>query len=232
MARIKYVCTLLVLLLLVAACTTKIPIVAVQLADDDGRNRVPISGVEISQWVEQSNRTWEDQGYEFTFDAKKDLVLAYSTVLNNQPPDDNDDLWEFYRIAGNYLASQLPDNAIPVFFRAKGKSGWSWGPGNTDFISMPAYTNTCLGKQVPGKPCPGGCCPNDSLLSTSSATISASPTPSPMPTATRRPWPIPTATCGGNGSTLPPTTFTIRRPTRGPCAPRRDPWSATKDRLP
>ncbi len=165
MNGLKNALLLLFLTLLVASCATKIPVLAVQLADDDGRNRVPITPAEIRQWVDQANETWEDRGYEFTWDGKKDLIVVNSTVLNTQPSDDNDDLWEFYRIAGNYLASLLPDDKIPVFFRAKGGSAWSWGPGNTNFISMPAYANTCISKPTPGKPCPGGCCPNDTLLS-------------------------------------------------------------------
>jgi Pregnancy-associated plasma protein-A len=165
MNNIRRMILLFAVLGLTASCTTKIPVLAVQLADDDGRNRVAITTAEIKDWVNYANKTWEDRGYEFTFDEKKDLIMVQSTVLNTQPDDSNDAQWEFYRIAGNYVASLLPDRAIPIFFRAKGGSGWSWGPGNTNFVSMPAYANTCIVKPTPGKPCPGGCCPNNTLLS-------------------------------------------------------------------
>ncbi len=148
-----------------ASCTTKVPITAVQLADDDGRNRVSITTAEIKEWVDYANKTWKKRGYLFTFDEMKGIVIVNSTVLNTQPPDNDDEQWEFYRIAGNYLASLLPGKDIPVFFRGQGSSAWSWGPGDVNFISMPSYANTCINKQVPGKSCPGGCCPNITLLS-------------------------------------------------------------------
>jgi hypothetical protein len=149
----------------ISGCATKIPIIAVQLMDDDGTNRAPITPNEIHQWVDYTNKTWGKKGYKFTFNEKKDFVQVYSTVLNSQPPDNDDPAWEFYRINGNFIAMLLPSNRLPVFFRQRGGAGWSWGPGNTNFISMPSYTNTCISKPTPGKPCPGGCCPNNTLLS-------------------------------------------------------------------
>jgi Pregnancy-associated plasma protein-A len=165
MNRPANVVKLVFLTMLLSACATKIPIMAVQLADDDGRNRVSITPAEIQQWVDQANETWGKRGYKFTFDPDKDLIVTHSTVLNTQPTDDNDDQWEFYRIAGNYLASLLPDNAIPVFFRAKGNSGWSWGPGNMNFISMPAYINACTDKAAPDGSAGSHCTPDKILLS-------------------------------------------------------------------
>jgi hypothetical protein len=165
MTGLKKTLMLLSLTILIAGCTTKIPILAVRLADDDGKHRTPITPAEVAQWVDQANKTWEEAGYRFTFDEKKDMIVVHSTLLNTQPPDNNEDLWELYRIAGNYLASLFPSGKIPVFFRGNGGAGWSWGPGNTNYISMPAYANTCISKPTEGLACPGGCCPNTTLLS-------------------------------------------------------------------
>lgn len=165
MTKLKTVFLFLALTILTASCATKIPILAVQLADDDGSNPASISAAEIGEWVKHANETWEDRGYQFTFGGKKDIIPVNSSALNMQPPDTNDENWEFYRIAGNYLASLLPGKYIPVFFRGQGNSAWSWGPGSVNFISMPSYANACSRKQVPGKKCSGGCCPNTALLS-------------------------------------------------------------------
>lgn len=151
--------------LLHTGCATKIPMMAVQLSDDGGTNVSPITKGEITQWVDSANKSWGSAGYKITFGGKKDMVKVSSTVLNTQPPDNAYDQWELYRIAGNYLASLLPSEKIPVFFRKKGSSGWSWGPGDTNYISMPSYGNTCISKAAKGSKCPNGCCPNDTLLS-------------------------------------------------------------------
>ena len=152
-------------MLLLSGCATKIPILAVQLSDDDGTNVAPITKGEIYEWVDYANKTWEDAGYTVVFKGKQDMVKVRSTVLNTQPPDNAYDLWELYRIAGNYLASLLPSERIPVYFRNKGGSGWSWGPGDTNYISMPSYVNTCSSKPIKDANCPNGCCPNNRLFS-------------------------------------------------------------------
>lgn len=165
MKRLKTALLLLVSALLLAACTTKLPILAVQLADDDGSNAAPITKKELSEWVDAANLTWEEADYTVVFRGNKDMATVRSTVLNTQPPDNAYDQWELYRIMGNYVASLLPPDRIPVYFRQRGGGAWSWGPGDTNFVSMPSYANTCIAKSSDKKPCPGGCCPNTTLFS-------------------------------------------------------------------
>jgi len=165
MKRLKTAIMLLMLALWLAACSTKIPILAVQLSDDDGTNVAPITKSEIYEWADYANRTWEDAGYTIVFKGQSDIVKVRSTVLNTQPPDNAYDQWELYRIAGNYLASLLPPDRVPVYFRQKGSGGWSWGPGDTNYVSLPSYANTCIAKSEKAKSCPDGCCPNNTLFS-------------------------------------------------------------------
>ncbi|MDH5178933.1 MAG: hypothetical protein OEZ39_00230 [Gammaproteobacteria bacterium] len=161
----KHLCKLLYLitLLLLTGCTTKLPIIAVQLSDDDGNNRAPVTPQEIEHWVNRANTSWKGSGYKFTFDPDKDIIQVSSTVLNSKPDDAANPQWELYRLTGNYLASLLPRHQIPVLFRQRGQTGWSGGPGHSNFISMPSYSNTCIKKQTGGA-CRGGCCPDDTLL--------------------------------------------------------------------
>jgi len=156
---------LLIVSVLLSGCATKLPIIAVQLSDDDGENRAPITTAEINTWVDTANETWKERGYKFVFNGDEDIVKVYSTLLNYQPDDVNNIGWELYRITGNYLASQLPPGKIPVYFRQRGRNGWSGPPGNSEFVSMPSYTNTCISKHEEGKNCPNGCCPDSTLLS-------------------------------------------------------------------
>lgn len=165
MQRLKNVILFLFATFLLTGCATKIPMLAVQLSDDDGTNVAPITRKEIKAWVDAANKTWTKAGYEIVFRGKRDMVEVSSTVLNTQPPDNAYDQWELYRIAGNYLASLLTPEKIPVYFRQKGGSGWSWGPGDTNFISMPSFENTCIGKSDKKSKCPNGCCPNNTLFS-------------------------------------------------------------------
>lgn len=166
MQTLKHAILPLVSALLLAGCAaTKIPILAVQLSDDDGTNTAPITKGDIYKWVDHANESWENAEYTIVFKGKKDMVQVRSTILNSQPPDNAYDQWELYRIAGNYLASLFPPERIPVYFRHRGGSGWSWGPGDTNYISMPSYANTCIGKPEKGASCPNGCCPNNTLFS-------------------------------------------------------------------
>ena len=102
MQRLKNAILLLISMLLLSGCATKIPILAVQLSDDDGTNVAPITKGEIYEWVDYANKTWEDAGYTVVFKGKQDMVKVRSTVLNTQPPDNAYDLWELYRIAGAF----------------------------------------------------------------------------------------------------------------------------------
>lgn len=154
----------LISLCLLSACATKIPIVAVQLSDDDGKNRAPITVQEVERWVSKTNESWEDSDIELTFDPDEDFIRVSSTVLNSKPDDASNPQWELYRLTGNYLASLLPRHQIPVLFRQRGRTAWSGGPGHSNFISMPSYSNTCIKKKTSGKACPGGCCPDETLL--------------------------------------------------------------------
>ena len=156
---------LITILIFTAACATKIPVRALQLADDDGKNRAPITAAEVTVWINKANETWAKRGYKFVFDEEKDFQQINSTVLNSQPPDGDNASWDYYKTVGNFVSSLLPSTHINVLFRDRGGAGWSWGPGDTDFVSMPSYTNTCISKPTPGKACPNGCCPNDTLLS-------------------------------------------------------------------
>ena len=165
MQRLKYAILLLFAALMLTGCATKLPMLAVQLSDDDGTNTAPISKGEISRWADYANKSWGSAGYKIVFRGKRDIVKVSSTVLNTQPADNAYDQWELYRITGNYLASLLPPEQIPVLFRQKGSSGWSWGPGDTNYISMPSYGNTCISKSANGSKCPNGCCPNNTLFS-------------------------------------------------------------------
>jgi hypothetical protein len=165
MNRIRSIILLSAVMILVSACATKIPITAVQLSDNDGSHSSSITKRQIERWVKQANRTWKKRGYKITFRGKKDIVRVRSTLLNTQPPDSDDSTWEIYRIAGNYLASELPAGRIPVFFRGRGNSAWSWGPGNTNFISMPDFDQACTSDKGAGTYCHHGCCTDLTLLS-------------------------------------------------------------------
>jgi hypothetical protein len=179
--------TVLVLLtaVLITGCATKeLPILAVRLSNDDGTAKAPITRKEISKWVNYANDSWEDAGYSLVFNGDDDIIDVRSSFLNTQPPDNAYDQWELYRIAGNYLASLLPPDRIPVYFRQKGSRGWSWGPGDTNFITLPAYTNTCASTPAKGEDCPNGCCPDTTLLSRVLGNyLGLSHTPGDRPTA-------------------------------------------------
>lgn len=153
------------LMLLLSACATKIPILAVQLSDDDGTHATTVTKHEIYKWVKSANKTWKKRGYKLVFRGRKDMVRVKSTLLNSQPADNNDDNWEIYRIAGNYLASELPSDHVPVYFRGRGSGAWSWGPGNTNFISMPSFDQACMARKADGAYCHRGCCTDLALLS-------------------------------------------------------------------
>ncbi len=143
-----------------SACTTEIPIIAIQMADDDGSNPSSIEESEIREWLEVANDHWDAQDLEFTF-SDNDLIQIKSTRLNTKPQDANDPQWELYRLTANYLVTLTPANKIPVIFRARGNTSWSGIPGHTNYISMPAYKNACIGKQNKNKECE----PDESLLS-------------------------------------------------------------------
>ncbi|MDH5784089.1 MAG: hypothetical protein OEZ16_00605 [Chromatiales bacterium] len=152
-------------LLILVGCSTKVPIIAVQLSDDDGRNRATISKQEVSDWVRYANSSWSGTGYEFTFDEERDFITVKSTLLNSIPADNDNRAWEYYNIIGNYLVSLQPATHVPVFFRSHGQTAWSWGPGQTNYISMPSWVNSCR-KADSGENgrCESKCCPDGDLL--------------------------------------------------------------------
>ena len=163
---------LLLLLIFAVGCgtrgcgTRRLTIQAIQLADGDGSNISPIAQAQVRTWVDTANDNYENISYEFVFDStvsSSDFVEVRSTVLNTVPGTDEER--QTYRIVGNFLALVFYPDRATVLFRARGGGGWSWGPSTTAFVSMPAYENTCISKQTPGVPCPGGCCQNDTLLS-------------------------------------------------------------------
>ncbi len=164
--------TMLLALLLAAVllgmvgCPKQLPIKAVILSDDNGTNKAVITLGQIDTWVDAANEIYSGHNIEFTFDHS-DIVNVKSTRLNSVPVvpkgwKPNPILGIFYNEqqlydkAANAIAAKYPDKIV-ILFRNNGGGGWSWGPPDLRYISMPCYTHTAINKPVPNSP-------NDTLL--------------------------------------------------------------------
>lgn len=154
--------------LLLCGCPRQLPIQAIILSNDNGSNAAPITLAEIDIWVQVANANYTGHGYELTFDHA-DVSYVKSTMLNNPPntpenwqPDPEHGIYfspdAMYDMFANSVGAGYPDRIV-VLFRGVGGGGWSWGPPNLRYVSMPSYTHTCI-----DKPTPGICNPNDTLL--------------------------------------------------------------------
>ncbi len=143
--------------------TRFIRILAIPLADDDGSNLSPITGAEISHWVEEANKTWYPYAnIFFLFNETSDMQALNKTILNQQPETPLDKL--NYNSLANAVATLQFTDRLVVFFRNNGGRGFSWGPWDSQFVSMPAYTHTGILK--PNDDLDGdGIIANDTLLS-------------------------------------------------------------------
>jgi hypothetical protein len=159
---------LLATALAMTGCPKQLPILAVILSNNDGTSKAPITLAEIDKWVDTANITYTGHGYQFTFDHN-DVVDVKTTMLNRVPvvpagwqPDPAHGLYfseqDMYDMFANSIAAGYPDKLV-VFFRNEGGGGWSWGPPQLRYISMPSYTHTGI-----SKPNPAIWNPNDTLL--------------------------------------------------------------------
>lgn len=127
----------------------ELPVFAVILSDDDGGRRTPVSGAQISQWVDRANEVLGGSGIELLFDpsAGSGDWIEYESTLLNEMVGDSDPRWGTQRVLADAIAATRPE-AMTVFFR--------WGPGagatgaafswtDIDFIVMPGFgvTNVC-----------------------------------------------------------------------------------------
>lgn len=137
---------------------------AVRLADSLSKNLgvAPITRAQVKQWVDNANEVWEfTPGIRFVFDDSptSDDFITWSHVWLNSVPSDEREDWT-YKVSGNLFAQIWYPDSVVVFFRARGGGGWSWGPPDTCYVSMPSWTNTSI-----DKPNPGQWNPNPTLLS-------------------------------------------------------------------
>lgn len=150
-------------------CPKELPIQAVILSNDNGGSPSTITLAQIDTWVDAANEMYMDHNLELTFNHA-DVVYVKSTLLNTPPntpegwtPDPANGIYfspdQMYDIFANSIGSNYPDKIV-VLFRGIGGGGWSWGPPNLRYVSMPSYNGTCI-----NKPTPGICNPNDTLLS-------------------------------------------------------------------
>jgi hypothetical protein len=68
----KHQVSLLVLIFfsfIAVGCTTRLPVHAVQLADDDGSNQAPITREQVKVWVDNANLAYTKSDYELVFDS-------------------------------------------------------------------------------------------------------------------------------------------------------------------
>lgn len=154
--------------LVLCGCPKQIAIQAIILSDDNGANASNITMAQIDTWVNTANDLYVGHGFELTFNHA-DVVNVKSTMLNWPPntpdgwaPDPENGIFfspdKLYDIFANSVASKYP-NRMVVLFRGVDGGGWSWGPPDLRYVSMPSYTRTCI-----NKPTPGICNPNDTLL--------------------------------------------------------------------
>jgi len=150
-------------------CPTQLPIQAVILSDDNGSNKAPVTLAQIDIWVNTANEMFTEHGFELIFNHA-DVVEVKSSLLNRPPetpadwaPDPSKGIYfspdQVYDMFANSIAAGYP-NRMVVLFRGVGGGGWSWGPPNLRYISMPSYTHTGI-----SKPNPGQWNPNTTLLS-------------------------------------------------------------------
>lgn len=153
------------LIITVAAGCTEMPILFVELSNNDGGNQASISDAEAQIWIDAANDAWDDGGVEWTWDPA-DRVQLKSSVLNRVPakppegwqPVDEDgqpviwwpDWW--YALFGNSIATNKYPDMNVVLIRWEGGGGWSWGPHDTHYVSMPMYTHTGIDKPTKGSP--------------------------------------------------------------------------------
>ena len=154
--------------LVLCGCPKQLPIQAVILSNDNGGSAAPITLAQIDTWVDAAKEIFKDHLFELTFDHTN-VVYVKSTTLNNPPntpdnwqPDPENGIFfspdTIYDMFANSVAAGYPDKIV-VLFRGAGGGGWSWGPPNLRYVSMPSWTNTGI-----SKPNAGSWNPNTTLL--------------------------------------------------------------------
>ncbi len=167
--KAKHLTILMAMMVLaLAGCPKQLPIMAVILSDDNGSNKASITLGQIDTWVDAANKTYSGINYTFSFNHA-DVVNVKSTMLNSVPvvpegwtPDPLHGIYfnnqQIYDMFANSIAAGYPDHVV-VLFRNNGGGGWSWGPPELRYISMPCYNHTGI-----SKPNAGQWNPNDTLL--------------------------------------------------------------------
>jgi len=116
-----------------------LPVLAIQVADDDGARAARIAPAHVAGWVAFSNAVFRPAGVRLSFDPA-DLRLLRSSLINDLEGTEQDD-WREAKRAADQIADRYPDRLV-VFFRhgpgdrATG-AGFSWIDYN--FVVMPGW---------------------------------------------------------------------------------------------
>jgi hypothetical protein len=161
MKTMTKIAVLVGVVLAATGCPTNLPIQAVILSNDNGSNQAPITMAQIDTWVNAANLTYDKDNLHFTFNHA-DVAYVKNTFLNSVPyvpdgwkPDPAKGIYfneqQLYDLYANSIGASYPDKIV-VLFRFEGGGGWSWGPPDLRYISMPSYTHTAIGKPAPNSP--------------------------------------------------------------------------------
>ena len=125
-------------------------ILAIQLADDDGKNRANIDPQQVAVWVARANHTFLEANVEFVFKPNDgDFITLRNTGLNRMDTVDMGiapfDLDRVMRVVANY------PTRIVVFFRhGRNKDPSGSGFANQRFVVMAGFEDARrCGQQYP-----------------------------------------------------------------------------------
>jgi hypothetical protein len=119
----------------------EVPVLAIQVADDDGARAARIAAGDIATWVAFSNSVLRPAGVHVSFDPA-DLRLLRSTLLNNLVGVEQDD-WPEAKRAADQIAARHPDRLVAFFRHGPGEratgGGFAWTDYN--FVVMPGWAD-------------------------------------------------------------------------------------------
>jgi hypothetical protein len=116
-----------------------VPVMAIQVADDDGARPARIAPGQIAAWVAFSNSVFQPAGVRVRFDPA-DLRLLRSSLINDLQGVEQDD-WREAKRAADQIADRYPDRLVVFFRHGPGErasgAGFSWFDYN--FVVMPGW---------------------------------------------------------------------------------------------
>lgn len=117
----------------------EVPVLAIQVGDDDGARTARIEPGQIAAWVTFSNSVLRPAGVRISFDPT-DFRLLHSRLLNDLQGVEQAD-WRAAKRAGNQIAERHPDRLVVFFRHGPGEqatgAGFSWTDYN--FVVMPGW---------------------------------------------------------------------------------------------